>query len=73
LVGRVLLCGVVLRGLSMQIFEDIKVEGKYIIVFDFDEWALIRLEALRSGRIITKIVESVLVYGVRHYKYSPKR
>jgi len=56
----------------MQIFEDIKVEGKYIIVLTFDEQNKVRLESQRTGRLITSIVWDVLTYGVEKYKYTKK-
>lgn len=57
----------------MQIFEDIKVAGKYIIVFDFDEYNKIVLESTRTGRLINDIVLAILSWGIRKYPYTSKQ
>lgn len=57
----------------MQIFEDVNVEGKYIVVFSFDEWSKIKIESKRTGRLITSIVLDVLTWGIEHYKYTAKK
>lgn len=73
MVSRILLCGVLLRGYFMQIFEDITVEDKFIIVLSFDELSKIKAEAQRSQRLITSIVLDILSFGLEHYKYTTKQ
>lgn len=59
-----------LKGNIMNIFEDVKVPGKYIVVFDFDEYSKIRLESTRTGRLISDIVAAILSWGLRKYHYT---
>lgn len=56
----------------MQMFDDIHVEGKYIIVLSFDEQEKIRIEADRTQRLITGIVLDVLSWGLENYQYTKK-
>jgi len=56
----------------MQIFEDVNREDVFIVVFDFDDWSKIKLEAQRTGRLIKRIVLDVLTHGVEKYKYTKR-
>lgn len=56
----------------MQIFEDIRVAGKYIVVFSFDEQEKIRIQADRTQRLITGIVLDVMSWGLENYPYTKK-
>lgn len=62
-----------LRDSLMDIYEDVDVEGKYIIVFSFDEWDKIKIEAQRTQRLITGIVLDILTWGIENYPHTKKK
>lgn len=57
----------------MRIFQDINSVVKLIMVLDFDEYRKIVLESTRTGRLITDIIQDVLVWGLENYPYTEKK
>lgn len=65
MVSGVLFCNLLLRGVLMQIFQDVKRDDVFIVVLDFDELYALKRETTHTERLITDVLKDVLESGFR--------
>lgn len=57
----------------MQIRQYTNAPASFAVMFDFEDWSKIKLEAQRSQRLIPVIVSEILTYGIENYPFTDKQ
>lgn len=56
----------------MVIVRDVKHTDRFFIMLSFDEMSKIKIESMRTHRLMDDIVKDVLECGVQNYHYTKK-